>query len=495
MGRLPGPVREPLSHGLPPDGKGLPREGTFGYHLPRMTEPPPLPEGSRPTPTPAPTGRRRRAVLTLLRWSLWLAAASTVAALVGVMILANWPDEPLGDETALMPRWTGSGENNPLGRFQAWLGSHPVSDPDPTLPLLREKIPWDPAAADDLLREESALLEAFLGLIGGADEPWEPREGALLADFSHENPHLKPLLRGAHLAAIEARRRAERGDPEAGLALALDLVRGGEALQNARGGLLAFLTGSALSTEGVRTIEALARRHDLAPTSVRETAARLARSEPAASGLRFAFQTEYLTFKHLLQDLRSGKAAGSGTSLPVSGKFAPFLQTHATLNRYREWMEPVAAALDDGWPVLQPVLETQEQRLRDGRPSRALDYVNYVSPNPVGGILLTLTLPLSTTLVERTFEDTADRRLVAAFLALSRHHADHGTLPDTLEALAPRYLPRVPLDPFTDGEPIRWDAGRRVLSSIGADRAGTSPIELPWDKPDAAAAGERPPRH
>jgi hypothetical protein len=63
----------------------------------------------------------------------------------------------------------------------------------------------------------------------------------------------------------------------------------------------------------------------------------------------------------------------------------------------------------------------------------------------------------------------ADATLVA--LALESYRRQHGSYPDTLEALVPRYLPEVPIDRITGG-PISYTLvdGKPVVYSVGADR-------------------------
>jgi hypothetical protein len=56
--------------------------------------------------------------------------------------------------------------------------------------------------------------------------------------------------------------------------------------------------------------------------------------------------------------------------------------------------------------------------------------------------------------------------LLRAALAIARYDADQGKLPSTLEELVPRYLPRVPEDPFS-GKPLRYAGGK--VWSFGGD--------------------------
>ncbi|MDR3707263.1 MAG: hypothetical protein P4L33_03105 [Capsulimonadaceae bacterium] len=77
---------------------------------------------------------------------------------------------------------------------------------------------------------------------------------------------------------------------------------------------------------------------------------------------------------------------------------------------------------------------------------------------------------------------TCSNRFLETQLALRAYFVDHGRYPASLAALAPRYIPAVPNDPFADAGPLRYRlAGARyVLYSVGPDGIddGGKPITL-----------------
>jgi hypothetical protein len=75
------------------------------------------------------------------------------------------------------------------------------------------------------------------------------------------------------------------------------------------------------------------------------------------------------------------------------------------------------------------------------------------------------------TLLARTAEAEARRRLIITALALERYHVANGSYPATLQALVPKLLTSVPLD-FMDSKPLRYrrtEDGHFVLYSVGLD--------------------------
>jgi len=68
-------------------------------------------------------------------------------------------------------------------------------------------------------------------------------------------------------------------------------------------------------------------------------------------------------------------------------------------------------------------------------------------------------------------EAETERDILVTAIALKRHHLKYGEYPNTLQALAPEFLPAVPAD-FMDGQPLRYRLEGQdhfVLYSVGLD--------------------------
>jgi hypothetical protein len=68
------------------------------------------------------------------------------------------------------------------------------------------------------------------------------------------------------------------------------------------------------------------------------------------------------------------------------------------------------------------------------------------------------------------FSVTATLRCSRASLAVERYRLANGALPDSLDALVPKFLNAVPTDPF-NGQPLRYKrlAAGYVVYSVGED--------------------------
>jgi hypothetical protein len=77
--------------------------------------------------------------------------------------------------------------------------------------------------------------------------------------------------------------------------------------------------------------------------------------------------------------------------------------------------------------------------------------------------------------------EVGQRRRAAVLVALSAWRAEHGAPPATLDELVPRYLPAIPLDPYT-AQPLAIDRATDTKPAPPRSRRGEvlAPPERPW---------------
>ena len=101
---------------------------------------------------------------------------------------------------------------------------------------------------------------------------------------------------------------------------------------------------------------------------------------------------------------------------------------------------------------------------------------------------LSITAKILMPSLDRAFQTryrlVTDRHLAAVALACRLYMIDHdGALPPSLDALIPAYLPHVPSDAI-DGKPLRYDAKRAIVWSVGengVDDGGDETTRRPQD--------------
>jgi hypothetical protein len=113
----------------------------------------------------------------------------------------------------------------------------------------------------------------------------------------------------------------------------------------------------------------------------------------------------------------------------------------------------------------------------------------YEEARPRRFILTGMLLPPFLSGVQKHYEGVARHRLVLTALALEQFRARQHRLADSPAELVPKFLPRVPQDPFNRHEVLyRKEAVGYTVYSVGPDRrddGGTK--QVPWD-----SKGERP---
>ena len=90
-----------------------------------------------------------------------------------------------------------------------------------------------------------------------------------------------------------------------------------------------------------------------------------------------------------------------------------------------------------------------------------------------------LDLPDYSTLRFEDIHCETQNALLATALALRAFHLEHGAYPPKLQALCPRYLARIPADPFQPASPLRYK-----LVQTGAQSSNPMPYLLYSVGPD-----------
>ncbi len=142
--------------------------------------------------------------------------------------------------------------------------------------------------------------------------------------------------------------------------------------------------------------------------------------------------------------------------------YRPMLQLNAA-QLLSEQTSRVEAAQERTWPAC-----------RERQQSPARRESNSQSRLRIAARLLSVYLaPAFCGLLEDTLAHLARRRMAATALAIRLFELDHGRRPERLEMLVPRYLPRVPDDPFArEGTKLHYDpdAARPLLYSVCVNR-------------------------
>jgi len=135
-------------------------------------------------------------------------------------------------------------------------------------------------------------------------------------------------------------------------------------------------------------------------------------------------------------------------------------------------------------------LATLEDELRSfhGAATQAPDLADFFSPRAelgkrMGNILLSALLPAMQSCLDAEQRGAATLAMTRLALSLAAYHTDHGSYPERLDALAPKYIDPLPRDPGSNGEYHyeRTNEGYRLFSvgPDGQDDQGRGPTATP----------------
>jgi hypothetical protein len=338
--------------------------------------------------------------------------------------------------------------------------------PDYVPPMWRDKAPgawkqYDRSAfgpKDKELREFLRTQERGLALVRkAAAMPGCSFEHDYSLGISMPLPELHRLTHAATLLAYDALAKAEDGDARG----ALDDVA---AIYGVAGHvndplLVVVMKAIGIDTTGTKALEDVLSLVTLPPDLGRPT---LPEEATYRRAVRRAMATEDVifgmaTFAALAEGDQSvidaAAREGLGTGIPGSIFYRVFL-LQDDLAAYRRVMHEMQQLAAKPYYEARPDWQVHGQSWQGHK----------------RGLVTMILAPAAERVVTAATEADAGRLLARAALALTAFKAKTGSYPDTLDALVPDFLPRVPSDPFS-GRPLRLrrDGNGLVIYSVGRD--------------------------
>ena len=277
-------------------------------------------------------------------------------------------------------------------------------------------------------------------------------------------PEVSATRSAAKLMVLQAQRAHAVNDDDEAFDRLRDIVKLGSYCVNGGGVLIHYFVGVAIQGIGLGTMEEMLASSSLSSAELRQLARDLDAYADSTDSFCDVLRSEYQFSAMLFSGLAEGRYGVGDVMIeipiPQSRWLPRYLfdphRTNAELaERFREMIGAVSAGHFDA-------------RAFDGRDPKFGEnlFVEFLTPNPIGRILIALLLPAVEKSCAARFRHDAYARLVQTLVALKAYSLDRGELPGELEQLLPVYLTAVPVDPF-DGKPLRYVPGERVLYSIG----------------------------
>ncbi|MFP4029569.1 MAG: HEAT repeat domain-containing protein [Candidatus Brocadiia bacterium] len=277
----------------------------------------------------------------------------------------------------------------------------------------------------------------------------------------------------ARLLAVKARFSRNEGEYEEATEACVTLLRFGDMIKNHPNTLIHYLVGIAVQAIGLDETRKLVDDAELNDKQLDKLFKTLADLSPAESGFVHAMKGEYrftaIQLDSAAEDPANIIEMAGGQSLPRPVELA--LQNR-WISSYVLHRNRTKAALAG---VFRELIANSERcyaelTLKDAEKPDTQGIVNLIKlplrPNPLGRMCV----PLLASAFDRTLQEKlkleSELKATRLIVALHAYHRSEKHLPENLDALVPRYLDKIPTDPY-DGELFRYDRSLDVVYSVG----------------------------
>jgi hypothetical protein len=317
---------------------------------------------------------------------------------------------------------------------------------------------WDDALAVSVLAANEHALAAFTRASRASAFQSPP-----IRDIRADVPDMLPWLQLAQASALRAIAASRRGEAQAAIDGALAAVRlGGLVAGNPNGALLSGTSGLRIGRTGLGALEGALPVLAEAPEAGARLIAELDGLHIDPERWRGMWASEYRTVRSLERDESAAAIFDEygRSSMRWVATWLPELYVYQPNNSWASYLQRVRARMAAAGAACAP---------SPSPPERVSDF-DLLLPNGAGRLAASESIPLTNFDASRCAFDTHVALLRAA-LALLAFERDRGSLPPSLEALVPAYLPSAPRDGFAES-PLQLDRRRRTIFSAGSEGAG-----------------------
>lgn len=357
-------------------------------------------------------------------------------------------------------------------------------------------VPEDQNAFSDLMNAADALVFPPDASILTVYINGEPVEEKIITDFLEKNAaafkHMEKVLTFEHCQAPEGNttshldkwyqiaiavavrsfRNRQAGRTGASVDNAIALMRLGNMIHSDAQYLADYTAGTKILQLGLEEVDFVIHLKEVDPEDLRRLVDIMTDLRPLDQGMVRAVKNKYQTVAKAIDAFRGKKVSleqsfSDTYHLPYilrkttwyPGYMFKENETKGKLARlYKDMAENVPKIYADmKFYDLEQYLGLMGSR-----------FIFFLSPNFVGRVFYAFTTPEFQSFLEGKCRLEGTVRALRLMTAVKLYQKETGTLPDTLQALCPKYLSEVPLDPF-DGKPFRYLRDKEVIYSVGKD--------------------------
>ena len=360
------------------------------------------------------------------------------------------------------------------------------------------EVKWDDKLAKSILERNREVLDYF------ADAATKPSfQDPAFADpakISINTPlmPLNVLRKAGRLEFMEATYLQKRGKEKEALDKAFILLEVGQKLQEPQNAVIHYIVGTSLKSSGLKLILNMTEEVKMANKDLLPYAEKLEKFKENETGLKAAFKGEYLVGIRIIDTSYQGfqKGGAEGLLTPLDDNFEPKSYEGTTKYILKLWKhnfyfrpnETKALAarqakrrIDDAEKPCGLVSDRVDKEFPyslEGKLSTAAIIRSLLTENAVGKILYDIANTSLATVFYRKCQEDFAVSSAQTLIAIKAYHNDRNSLPDSLAALVPEYLSKVPEDPFSGGE-LRHSKDKKIIYSVGLNMtdAGGSDVK------------------
>jgi hypothetical protein len=338
-------------------------------------------------------------------------------------------------------------------------------DIDSTVNELKEKDTFDYVKAEKLLNRHSSILEVY----SNALKLESFQIPVLQNSFAPEQETYSiQLMTVNKLAALNVKKLIHEDNvPEASEEI-VNLLKYGYFIQHADGGLISFIVGSAVKRQALELLEVMVLRSNFESPyyqGMRNQVATYCNNTAIINTLKKEYTDLANTLRNLDQDMMYDLKPGSGilerySNMAAKLRLGYFYNKTATLNQLADYYRKEINNVNGQYADIKHAHVSLPS-------SKVLLFIELLSGNPIGKIMLNIILPPFDRIVDRKLALDAQCNAALLSLAIKAYHAEHNLLPENLDHLTPYYISEIPHDPF--GQKLAYSKSKKVVYSVGAD--------------------------
>jgi len=383
----------------------------------------------------------------------------TIAAFCSILVYLTKDDPPPNDADLRLARLDIPDDENAFTYFDLACDALSYSDADEEkINSMLEGDEWDPALVDEVLSENEQMFEHLAkGMVCSRIEIPE------IVGFEQEMPYLRQWRRIARLSKVRALHLSKNGREKEAFEEAIRIVEFGQMIERSRGALIHYLVGRAVKKVGLETLREMLADTKLSEGTLLSHIEVLAGLMADEGALANAFRVEYSASADAVDSVAAGKKGSLGLQkLPTGIMFKPNKTKRMIAETLRLIIEGTGKTFKEYTQEVSPRLAKYSADKYDSKVKLLL------SGNTVGVVIYHMLMPaLGGTTRAKCMENVsvAATRLL---IALKCYKMKTGELPQTLDALVPEYIDKIPADDF-DGEPMRYSREKKLIYSVGED--------------------------